>query len=403
MAPERPGWRGELADLAATLAGRALAGAADAIERLRERDPYQVIGYRGYGTAQRGLVLGRVLEAPGIGAPDAAHSRWRNLLATLKRLESDPLPFARVRAHVAHAAAHAHELEADDEGFVRAWIATPLPDDAAGWQPVELELAAAPRGAGARAIAPLLVPPATARFGVVSDMDDTVLQSEVTNFVRAARVVLLENALTRLPFPGVAAFYRALGRGATGHEANPVFYVSSSPWNLYDVIDGFLEAQKIPPGPLLLRDWDIGGLSGRHAGHKAPAIREILATYPHLPFVLVGDSGQEDPEIYSALVREHPGRILAVYIRNVTPDPMRISAIAVLAAEVKAAGSTLVLADDTVAAARHAAEHGWIAPEALPEIGDEKRADDGTTAEKEKAPGVEDTRGASPTVVVEGK
>ena len=149
-------------------------------------------------------------------------------------------------------------------------------------------------------------------------MDDTVLQSEVTSFLRAARMVLLENALTRLPFPGVAAFYRALERGATGAEANPIFYVSSSPWNLYDVIDGFLEAQRIPAGPLLLRDWDLGRLSERHARHKGVVIREIFDTYPELPFLLVGDSGQEDPEIYAELVRERPGRVKAVYIRNVS-------------------------------------------------------------------------------------
>jgi phosphatidate phosphatase APP1 len=230
-------------------------------------------------------------------------------------------------------------------------------------------------------------------------MDDTVLQSEVTSFLRAARIVLLENALTRLPFPGVAAFYRALERGATGAEANPIFYVSSSPWNLYDVIDGFLEAQRIPTGPLLLRDWDLGRLSERHARHKGTVIREIFDTYPELPFLLIGDSGQEDPEIYAELVRERPGRIRAVYIRNVTASTERAGRIRALAREVADAGSTLVLADDTMAAARHAALHGWIASDSLDEIGGEKRDDEGKTGAKADAPGV-DAKPA-PTVVVD--
>jgi phosphatidate phosphatase APP1 len=230
-------------------------------------------------------------------------------------------------------------------------------------------------------------------------MDDTVLQSEVTSFLRAARMVLLENALTRLPFPGVAAFYRALERGATGGDANPIFYVSSSPWNLYDVIDGFLEAQRIPIGPLLLRDWDLGRLSERHARHKGIVIREIFDTYPELPFLLVGDSGQEDPEIYAALVRERPGRVKAVYIRNVTPQAERLARIEALAREITAAGSTLVLADDTLAVARHAAMHGWIAADALAEIGGEKNDDEGATGAKADAPGVETKR--APTVVVD--
>jgi phosphatidate phosphatase APP1 len=309
------------------------------------------------------------------------------------------LPFARVRARAAHADARDHEILADDEGFLRHWLETSTPFSPPGWHGVTLALADAPNGASVRATAQVLTPATTATFGVVSDMDDTVLQSEVTSFLRAARMVLLENALTRLPFPGVAAFYRALERGATGAEANPIFYVSSSPWNLYDVIDGFLSAQQIPTGPLLLRDWDFGRLNERHARDKGTVIREIFDTYPALPFLLVGDSGQEDPEIYTELVREHPERVRAVYIRNVTPNAERTERIQRLAREVADAGSTLVLADDTLAAATHAALHGWIASDALDEIRGEKRVDEGATGTKADAPGVDTTR--TPTVVVD--
>ncbi|HEU4564948.1 MAG TPA: phosphatase domain-containing protein [Gemmatimonadaceae bacterium] len=389
-------WRTELRDMLAELAGRAR-DAAGAVERLVDRDPYHVVGYRGYGTPERALVLGRVLQDEGLAPPDPRQSRWLNLVAALKRLESDPLPFARVRARLHDAE---REIVADDEGFVRAWLELPRPVAAHGWTRAELELRA-PDGATRRATSHILVPPSTAAFGVVSDMDDTVLQSRVTSFLRAARLVLLENALTRLPFPGVAAFYRALERGTgAASRGNPIFYVSSSPWNLYEVIAGFIEAQGIPAGPLLLRDWDLGALAGRHQAHKGAAIREILEGYPALPFILIGDSGQEDPEIYASLVREHPGRILAIYIRNVTPFPERSASIRALAAEVAAHGSALVLADDTLAAARHAAAHGWITEDALPEIGEEKRADEGTTPAKAAAPGTPEP-GASPTVVVD--
>ncbi len=246
---------------------------------------------------------------------------------------------------------------------------------------------------------PVLVPFASARFGVISDIDDTVIQSEVSNFLRAARIVLMENALTRLPFPGVAAFYRALAKGASGSENNPVFYVSSSPWNIYDVIEGFLGAQHIPAGPVLLRDWDLQLQIRDHHAHKTKAIREIMDAFPSLPFVLVGDSTQEDPEIYSAIVREYPARVLAVYIRSVSPRPERISRIQELAAEVQAAGSALVLADDTLAAAKHAAEKGFIAITALPDIDGERRKDEGHGDAKEPSPGVETER--APTVVVD--
>ena len=391
-------WRDDLIGLFGELAWQARRSAG-AIGRALDRDPVQIIGYRGFGAPDRALVLGRVLQDEGVGAPQPEQSRMRNLIASLRRIESDPLPFARVRCQAAPAESKVHEIVADDEGFLRYWLPHAGPPRAPGWHAVSLDLADPRGGVTARATASVLTPAPTSTFGVVSDIDDTVVQSEVTNFLRAARMVLLENALTRLPFPGVAAFYRALERGATGADANPIFYVSSSPWNLYDVIDGFLDAQRIPTGPLLLRDWDLGRLTERHARHKGTIIREIFDTYPELPFVLVGDSGQEDPEIYANLVRENPGRIKAVYIRNVTPNVERTGRIQALAHEVAAAGSTLVLADDTLAAAKHAALHGWIASDALSEIGGEKRDDEGKTDAKADAPGV-DTK-PTPTVVVD--
>jgi phosphatidate phosphatase APP1 len=392
-------WRDDVLGIFGELAWQARRTAGE-LARAIDRDPIQIVGYRGYGTSDRALVLGRVLQDENVRAPDASQSRWRNLIASLRRIESDPLPFARVRARLAAAAQAAPtEIVADDEGFLRHWLHVPEPLGSPGWHSIDLHLADAPNDKPVRSTTRILTPAPTATFGVVSDMDDTVLQSEVTSFLRAARIVLLENALTRLPFPGVAAFYRALERGATGAEANPIFYVSSSPWNLYDVIDGFLEAQRIPTGPLLLRDWDLGRLSERHARHKGTVIREIFDTYPELPFLLIGDSGQEDPEIYAELVRERPGRIRAVYIRNVTASTERAGRIRARAREVADAGSTLVLADDTMAAARHAALHGWIASDSLDEIGGEKRDDEGKTGAKADAPGV-DAKPA-PTVVVD--
>ena len=389
-------WRGELSGLADEVARRAR-HAADRLERLVDRDPYHVVGYRGYAAGGRALVLGRAMQDEGLGDPDPGSSRWRNLLHALKRLESDPLPFATVRVRVP---GFETDLRADDEGFLRAWVELPHPLPPGGWHRVDLELHQ-PGRPPAPGTAEVLTRAPASRFGVVSDMDDTVLQSQVTDFIRAARTMLLENARTRLPFPGVAAFYRALAAGAGGTEANPIFYVSNSPWNLYDLITDFLAIQEIPVGPVLLRDWDLGLRLRRPPPHKRGAIAEILETYPRLPFILVGDSGQEDPEIYSAIVRDFPGRILAVYIRNVRPHPERVAAVRQLAEDVVAAGSTLVLADDTLAAARHAAEHGWIDAAGLGAVGGEKRDDEGATAAKLPAPGTEE--GPAPTVVVENE
>jgi phosphatidate phosphatase APP1 len=214
----------------------------------------------------------------------------------------------------------------------------------------------------------------------VSDLDDTVIQSKVTSMLSAARLLLLENARTRLPFPGVAAFYRALANvrdSPNGAAVNPVFYVSSNAWNMYDVVSDFLDHQRIPRGPVLLRDWDLSRALLRNTDHKTRHIHEILETYPALPFILVGDSGQEDPEIYSEVVRAYPGRILAIYIRDVSRHAERSRAIGDLARSVAESGSMLLLAEDTLAAAKHAAEQGWIDPATLGEISADALKDEG--------------------------
>src|SRR5215210_6542824 len=384
-------WQQELRALASSLGSR-MRGVANSLEGIVDRDPFHVVGYRGYGTPGRVLILGRVLQNEGLISADPNHSKLRNLFSMVKRLESDPMPRARVRARWSGGS---QEIAADDEGFIREWLEIDT-RDRSGWESIELELAS---GSAGVTPAPFLVPPASASYGVISDMDDTVIQSHVTDFIRAAGMVLLENARTRLPFPGVAAFYKALVQGRSGSAGNPVFYVSSSPWNLYDVIAEFLEAQQIPDGPMLLRDWDLGPSLLRNASYKSGVIREILATYPRLPFVLIGDSGQEDPEIYADVVATHPGRILAVYIRNVRQHPEDSPAIRELTDRIARAGSTLVLADDTLTVARHAATHGWIRDEALSDSGTEKRADEGDGA-KAAPPGVE-LPAAAPTVVVD--
>ena len=366
-------------------------------DRLHEIDPY-----RGYGNERRILVQGRALRNRNLAPAAERDSVWRNLLNTYRRVDSEGLSRARIRASVAGVE---REIEADDEGFFRAWIDLPTPPANQPWLGVDLKLLSPLRAdqPDVRAKARVRIPSVSNAFGVISDLDDTVIQSRVTNFLQAARTVMLGNARTRLPFPGVAAFYQALERGGDGAQRNPIFYVSSSPWNIYDVIAEFLELQRIPDGPICLRDWDVelAALSGtRLQRHKEPLIREILDLYPRLPFILIGDSSQRDPEIYKTITHEYRDRILAIYIRNVDPNPERSAAIQALASEVLSAGSALILADDTAAAAKHSAEHGWIAADSLAAIREEKKADEGTSGTKTAPPNAPDNPEA-PTIIVE--
>lgn len=367
------------------------------IKKKRPKNPVQIVAYRGYGNPQKIFLKGRVLESKNLGLSTAEDSAWKNLRNVWKRFESDEIPGARVFASVKNVT---KEVTSDKEGYFTISLQTsePLSDENL-WHPVNLELLSNvdPDQGRVRENGLVMIPPKCAKFGVISDMDDTVLQSDATNILRMVKNVALGNARTRMPFKGVAAFYQAL-QEEEGKPTNPLFYVSSSPWNLYDLLMEFFQLQNIPIGPLMLRDWGASrsGLPHKHRDHKVESIRHIMDLVP-LPFILIGDSGQKDPEIYHEILSMYPKRILAIYIRNVSRDLKRPAAIRELAKKVIEAGSTLILTDDTLAAARHAIEQGWIKRDKFPEIVAEK-------IEQEKAePVIEKVlkKEEAPTVKVE--
>jgi len=335
------------------------------LARLRRRRRDAVVQpYLGYGCGRRVRVRARVLRdtAPG---PSMPGDGWTsNLRAAWRRFASAEIAGARVAIEVVatgrdgRSAAAEVVAHADHEGFLDELVELPAAAGA-GWATVRYRLLDPAPSSGrpdtfhGRA----LVPADDAPYGVISDVDDTVLVTDATRLVRALRRTLLQNAHERLPFPGVAELYRAFaGAGA------PLFYVSSSPWNLYVPLSRFLELNGVPAGPLLLRDWglELGRHDGRgHAGHKLAEIETIVEACPGLRFVLIGDSGQEDPEIYARLVEARPGRVAGVLIRHVA-GAGRASEVDALARPVRAAGVPFERVDDSAQAARIAEAAGWI-------------------------------------------
>lgn len=158
---------------------------------------------------------------------------------------------------------------------------------------------------------------------VVSDLDDTILVSHSTNLLKKLYLLLTKNHERRKGFDGIKKFYEGLL-----NENGKLFYVSSSEWNLYDFLLDFMDYNRMPQGVFLLQNLKtgIGDLfksgGGSHM-HKIDKIQKILNAYQGVPFVLVGDSGQKDPEIYQKIVAENPGRISQVYIRDVKRSKKR--------------------------------------------------------------------------------
>lgn len=355
--------------------------------KLGLNDPVQILPYRTYGTARRVYIKGRVLEDKGITSAGDKDTILNNLLNMYKRFESDEVPGAVLKAILPD---EEHAVTTGKEGYFVFNInpLTPIIREEL-WHRIPLELVSVPipHEQGLRVEAEVMIPPPDAEYGIISDIDDTIVHTSATNLLAMGKTVLLGNARTRLPFAGVSEFYKALLLGRNGKRNNPFFYVSSSPWNTYDLLRDFMDLNGIPEGPILLRDIGFGGetkLRGGHMGHKFKEIQQILEAYPHLPFVLIGDSGQEDPKIYREVVKRYPGRVLAIYIRDVQLADREKIAIDVSESLVEHEVE-MVIVDNTAEAAEHAAKKGLIFTEAIPVIEQEKREDKGEAPGKEEA------------------
>jgi len=152
---------------------------------------------------------------------------------------------------------------------------------------------------------------------VISDIDDTIKISNV-----ADRKELLKNTLCRpfKPVPGMAGLYRSWQRTNVCF-----FYLSASSWQLFEPLREFIQTHGFPYGPFHMKRWSLTdhGFSELWKSpeiYKRQALDEIISRFPRLQLVLVGDTGEKDPEVYGALAREHPDKVRRIYLRNVTGE-----------------------------------------------------------------------------------
>ena len=354
-------------------ARRALELLARPVRAARGKGGFVLQPYRGYGSREEAFLIGRVFKQPTFGSSPVGGIPGQ-LIDILRGLLRRGVADAALIARFCGAEQH---LATDRDGYFRVHLQlADAPSAERLWHRMELELLSPLRF---QVEGEVFVPPPACRYVVISDIDDTVMHTGVAQKLKMLWRLFMQGAESRTAFPGMAALLRALHCGRSAIEFNPMLYVSRGPWSIYEVLDEFFNLHRIPVGPLLfLREWGVTlqrPLPRRAEDHKLELIRRMLALYRDLPFVLIGDSGQHDPEVYAQTVHEHPGRVLAIYIRNVSRAPERLRAIEALATEVVAAGSSLLLAADSLAMAEHAAQHGLIAPGALAEVQGEKRAE----------------------------
>lgn len=330
-------------------------------------EPIKILPFYGFGNAHYVFIKGRVLEEEKIVDHPQDLSVTEHLEDTYKRYETDEIPHIKLKASFG---GKEIETETDAEGFFEIEFRFDKPIDykTAGKNVMLKLLETKTKDDYTTAEGRIFVPGENSEFGIISDIDDTVIVSRINHFLEKIKLMLLQDASDRTPFPGIGAFLEALQLGADGKGSNPIFYVSGSEWNLYDLLVNFMQYHEIPQGPLFLKDKELTGRGETdNKNYKQEKIKHILDTYPNLKFICIGDSGQHDPEVYEKVQKEYPDRLLGVYIRDVTSDK-RDGEVREIKKKMKQQGTEMELLEETFTAARHALGMGWINKDQLDTI-----------------------------------
>lgn len=288
------------------VAQRVAQGWNDLRTRQAKRGDYvaQVVAYQGYGSTRRVRVLGRVLYSrPGLHGAADAFNNFRGWVS----FTSVPIQHAEVTVEIGASRA---VVRADGGGVVDALVDVELEP---GWHEVRMSAEGAePSTARVRIVEP------GARFGIVSDIDDTVMVTALPRPFLALWNTFVLSERARTPTPGMSVL---LDRLAAEHPEAPVVYLSTGPWNAAPTLQRFLGRNLYPSGPLLLTDWGMTPerwfRSGRE--HKQENLARLSAEFPGIRWLLIGDNGQHDESIYAEFAAEHPESVGAVAIRQLSP------------------------------------------------------------------------------------
>lgn len=262
-----------------------------------------VVPFTSYGADGWIRVVARAVLARPRGPRTAASTRgWRAFFAA-------PLHSAVVRVTVP---GYSDEFtgRADRQGYLDVRLAATLPP---GWHELGFRV-------GDEASVPgrvLIVDPA-ARFGLVSDIDDTAVVTALPRPFVAAWNTFAVHEHARRPVPGMAEFYQAW---CADHPGAPTFYLSTGAWGTHGLLARFLATHGYPAGPLLMTDWGPTNTGFFRSGpeHKRVELRRLAADFPHVRWLLVGDDGQHDPLVYTQFATSHPDNVEAIGIRELTP------------------------------------------------------------------------------------
>jgi phosphatidate phosphatase APP1 len=270
----------------------------------------QTIGYQGYGSSTGWVrILGRVLltrrPAPGSLAEHAALNGTQNIRGW-RAFTSVPMQYSRVEITIGDVTA---QVRADRGGLIDTVVDVRL---SPGWHTAVL------RADGTEPVETLIqVIDANAKFGIVSDIDDTVMVTALPRPFLALWNTFVLSERARMATPGMAVL---LDRLTIEHPDAPVIYLSTGPWNAAPTLKRFLSRNMYPSGALLLTDWGLTQDRWFRSGqeHKHRNLERLAKEFPDMRWLLIGDNGQHDEQIYSGFAQDHGDMVAAIAIRQLS-------------------------------------------------------------------------------------
>lgn len=269
----------------------------------------RVVPYAGYGSSKFVRILARVVLSAPLGegevrplSGDAPLDRrgWRNFFAAS----------ATSTTCECEIGGQTFVLPTDRNGYIDTRV--PVRGLQPGWRRATLS-------AGSHRIeTPLMIIDPDQEFGIVSDIDDTVISTSLPRPLLAAWNTFVVHESARQAVPGMAELYRRL---VDEHPQAPLLYLSTGAWNTADTLTRFLKHHRFPGGVLLLTDWGPTNSGWFRSGqeHKRINLRDLAIDFPKVQWVLIGDDGQHDPGIYGEFAEAHPDRVRVIGLRQLTP------------------------------------------------------------------------------------
>lgn len=329
-----------------------------------KKKPLRINSYIGYGTSKRLRATGRALEDENLNF-EGNTGVFKTLRNIYRQFESDEIRKAHIDLKLSNG--QKFTTTTDSEGyynFDEIISYTPELPNKEGY----INYIVSYKTTSNRKIiqsnifsGKMLVPSKNASYGIISDIDDTILHTGVASILKWRVIVntFFKNFDRRLPLEGTVQFYQKLKHGKAKTSVNPIFYVSNSPWNLYDYLTAFLKRHYFPEGPILLRDFrtPFDKTPKPIAPHKQSEILNILKIYPDLKFILIGDSGEKDAHIYTEIAKRFPNRVLAIYLRSVNHKRKEKRIINIINSFTI---TPILLVHSSQEAEEHARKHGFI-------------------------------------------